>query len=168
MNDIKFKKCTLCGLDKNVDEFQNFILNKKTYQRNQCKSCLSTNAHKRYESHIKQRMTDKKYSSYESYFAHLILKRNRNKELNVDELIDILKNQNFKCSLTGYEFVLEPKHYLLPSIDRIISGANGGKYTKDNIRIVCHAANSFKNKWNDDIFLKICKSVVEHNNIYNK
>jgi type IV secretory pathway TraG/TraD family ATPase VirD4 len=24
MNDIKFKKCTLCGLDKNVDEFQNF------------------------------------------------------------------------------------------------------------------------------------------------
>jgi len=168
MNNFEFKKCKLCGLDKNVNEFQNFILNKKNYQRKQCKSCISFNAHKRYESHVKQRMIDKKYSSYESYFQNLILKRNRNQELNVNDLMDILKKQNFKCSLTGYEFVLEPNHYLLPSIDRIVSGAYGGKYTKNNIRIICHAANSFRNKWDDDIFFKICKSVVEHNNIYNK
>lgn len=167
MNNSEIKKCKSCGILKDINNFSNFYVKDKVYYRHQCKICISNNAHKRYISHVKDRMINKKYSTYETYFRTLITKRNRNLNLSVEDIMDILKKQNFKCALTGYKFVLKPNHYLLPSIDRIVSGAKHGEYVKDNIRIICHAVNSFRNKWNDDIFFDICKAVVKHQNIYN-
>lgn len=75
-------------------------------------------------------------------------------DLDFDWAQDRLNEQNFCCAITGLGFFREhgsaaKRHPFAPSIDRVIAG---GDYTKDNCRIVCHAANVMLFDWGVDVF----------------
>ena len=82
-------------------------------------------------------------------------KRNRKSFFSIDDLMNLLEKQNFKCAITKQDFILEKNNPKLPSIDRINPKFNGGDYDINNIQIIWHGLNTFKNKWNMD-FLKEC------------
>lgn len=150
--------CKICNIEKQLTEFGK--CGKNTFRR-QCKSCISKNSRSRYiETNYKDKIYTKIYGSYEQYFLVQLKRRDRIKTLSLNDCLEMLKNQNGKCALTGLSFVLEPKNPYLPTLDRIESG---GSYTKENVRLVCNAANSFRNKWSDKIFFEICERVSEYN-----
>lgn len=70
-----------------------------------------------------------------------------------------------RCELSGIGFSFEVSNKRwksnpwVPSIDRIDSSKG---YTLSNCRIVCHAVNRGIGEWGDDVFLKVCQSVVEN------
>ncbi len=149
--------CKICYIEKELTEFSKCS---KNAFRHQCKSCISKIKHERYvHTNVKDKMYKRVYGSYEQYFLVQLRKRDRIKTLSVSDCLEMVKNQNGKCALTGLDFVLEPNNPYLPTLDRIQSG---GGYTKENVRLVCNAANSFRNKWPDQIFFDICRRVSEH------
>ena len=68
-------------------------------------------------------------------------------DININDLVNQLKNQNWKDFRTGERFDLS-KDYLIPSIDRITNSINKrakAPYTKDNIIIVSRFYNFLNN-----------------------
>lgn len=105
-----------------------------------------------------------KYSSFEKYFQSLINKRDRKHYFNIDDLMFILKKQNYKCVITGQEFELKKGSPKLPSIDRINPKKNGGTYELDNIQLVWHGINMFKSIWDMSFLLECSKFIINNNN----
>lgn len=111
--------------------------------------------------------TEKQYSyisgNWEKYLNRLALKRRRETGINVDVLMQVLKEQNYLCALTGKELtcLLEVgvKYPTNASIDRIIAG---GPYVKENIQLVCAAVNSFRKDLSVAEFVAWCKAVANH------
>jgi hypothetical protein len=152
------RECKICNIKKPIEE--NFGRTGKETYRHQCNECLSNRKKIIYLTGGKIRVYNYVYGNYESYFKAQLNRRGRKNTMTVEDCLDILEKQNYKCAITGLDFVLEPKNPYLPTMDRI---KPGGEYKKDNVRIVCNAVNSFRNKWNDDIFFYICGKVIEFN-----
>ncbi len=72
--------------------------------------------------------------------------------------------QDGRCAVTGLKFNLQAfpeafvKHPFAPSIDRKLSS---GGYTKDNVRLVCAAANFGMGQWGEEVFLTLARAAVE-------
>lgn len=78
-------------------------------------------------------------------------------QITLDDLIDLAKQNGWRCALTGLPFELDRAGVgnampFGPSIDRKESSKG---YTKDNVRVVCLAVNYALNEWGDDVFRKI-------------
>jgi len=157
------RECKICKIKKSLDE--NFNKTGENTYRHQCNQCLSNIKKGQYLNGGKIKAYENVYGNYESYFRVQLNRRNRKNTLSVEDCIEILRKQNYKCELTGIDFILEPKSPFLPTLDRIIAG---GEYSKNNIRIVCNSVNSFRNKWTDEIFFYVCKKVVESSFVSNK
>lgn len=151
------RKCKICNKEKSLQE--NFGKTGKNTYRHQCNDCMAERRKSTYLNGGKEYIYNRIYGSYKKYFRAQLNRRGRKKTLSVDECLEILKKQNYKCSLTNLDFELEANSPYLPTLDRI---KNGGEYNKDNVRIVCNAANSFRNKWNDSVFFEICRRVSEN------
>jgi len=86
--------------------------------------------------------------------------------LNKEEVLELLKKQNYKCKISGINIKLaktlkEHKNRgTTASIDRIDS--NKG-YTIDNIQWVHKDINIMKNKHSLEYFLYLCRSIYEEN-----
>jgi hypothetical protein len=152
------RECKICNIKKSIKE--NFNKTGKDTYRHQCNECLSNREKEKYLNGGKIKAYENVYGNYESFFRVQLNRRNRKQTLTVEDCMFILKKQNYRCKLTGLEFILEPKNPYLPTLDRIIPG---GEYNKDNIRIVCNSVNSFRNKWSDEVFFYVCKKIVENN-----
>jgi hypothetical protein len=78
-------------------------------------------------------------------------------------LFGVLKDQNWKCALTGVEIGFAPcnrlKNQTTASVDRIDSSKG---YVEGNIWWVHKRINSMKNDYSVDEFVEWCKMVVEH------
>ena len=112
----------------------------------------------------KYNMNLNKYSSFERYLQSLINKRDRKDYFSLNDLMSILKKQNYKCAITGQEFELKKGSPKLPSIDRINPKKNGGTYELDNIQLIWHSINMFKSVWDMDFLLECSKFIIENNN----
>jgi hypothetical protein len=72
--------------------------------------------------------------------------------------LDKIERQEFKCALTGIQFLLEEQRGTTharpytPSFDRI--DCSGG-YTMDNVRIVVFAVNMMLSDWGEDVFHRV-------------
>lgn len=152
------RECKICNIKKSLEE--NFRKTGENTYRHQCDQCISKLKKEHYLNGGKNKQYKNVYGGYESYFRTQLNRRNRKKTLTVEDCLEILKKQNYKCVLTGIDFVLEPKNPYLPTLDRINAG---GEYNKNNVRIVCNSVNSFRNKWSDEVFFQVCKKVVENN-----
>lgn len=71
--------------------------------------------------------------------------------------------QNSRCAVSGIKFSYErigKKMPYAPSIDRKDCSLG---YTPENCRIVCSVVNLARLDWGDDVFGKMCESVVRQN-----
>lgn len=79
-------------------------------------------------------------------------------------IFDKIKEQDFKCALTGVELTCQLEKGVScktnASIDRIEAG---GSYTVANIQIVCRAVNSWRSNLSVDEFIDWCKKVSIYN-----
>jgi hypothetical protein len=91
---------------------------------------------------------------------------NRTFSLCLDDLVNALEMQKYRCALTGLRFTLNSsekgtqlyfREPYSPSIDRIDSGFG---YCAENVRIVCYALNIALGEWGEEVFLKISRSYM--------
>lgn len=86
----------------------------------------------------------------------------------VDELLQKLDAQAYRCAVSGVAFDLTSKganqsafrHPYRPSLDRIRAG---GPYAAKNVRIVCCAVNIAMNEWGYETLIEIAQGVVRRN-----
>ena len=102
--------------------------------------------------------------NWKRYLNRLVTSTKRKKDgLTRDMLIQKLKEQNYKCALSGVQLTCDLSKGDISqtnaSVDRIIAG---GDYTYDNIQLVCKTLNSFRNSTPLDDFVNWCKKVVEY------
>lgn len=87
--------------------------------------------------------------------------RNTYNDLDLEYLMFLWQKQNGKCALTGidmtYKFYCGRVNSNL-SVDRIDSSKG---YTKDNVQLVCMAANQMKNDLSQEEFEFMCKRVLD-------
>lgn len=148
--------CYRCNTLKDKESFK--------YDHKYCYDCTLTDKKKYYYLN-KYKISNNKYASFESYLTSLISKRNRSDFFNIDDLMNILKRQNYKCAITKQDFELFKGSPKLPSIDRIKPKSEGGDYNLENIQIVWHGVNAFKSNWTIDFLFECSKYIVENNKI---
>jgi hypothetical protein len=81
-------------------------------------------------------------------------------DIDVDFLLAMAVEQNFRCNLTGIEFLAKRTgssriHPYTPSIDRIVPALG---YTKGNVRLVIFAVNAMLLDWGEELFVQIANS----------
>jgi hypothetical protein len=83
-------------------------------------------------------------------------------DISLDELMEILHRQDYRCAITGLRFwsgsavAYGPA---IPSLDRM-SARRG--YTRSNIRVVLLGVNGLRGAGSDDDMLMIARAVVEN------
>jgi hypothetical protein len=80
--------------------------------------------------------------------------QNRNFDIDVSDLENLMKIQNGFCALSGIEFSEE----IRPSLDRIDSNLG---YEKGNIQLVLHDINRMKSNFSIERFLYLCEKITE-------
>ena len=116
------------------------------------KRCTQINkVNRRYES---------ENGDWGAYFKHLLSKKTKT-NLTPRKLINILKDQKYRCALTGVPLTCNRMRGNVSktnaSIDRIYAG---GVYNRRNVQLVCRAVNSFRGNMTVDEFIKWSKKVA--------
>lgn len=112
--------------------------------------------------------TESQYSyisgNWRRYLNRLCCRTFNRSNLKVEDVLEILKNQDYQCALSGRRLTctLEKgkRFYNNASIDRIEAG---GPYIKENIQLVCSGLNSLRRDMNVNDFIEICKEVAKYN-----
>jgi len=86
-------------------------------------------------------------------------------EVNYEYIMDQIIDQDHCCVLTGLPFNYSKsspyfRRPFAPSLDRIDSVKG---YEKDNVRVVCYAANAAMNEWGEDVLRVVATSYVKNN-----
>ncbi len=89
--------------------------------------------------------------------------RNLAMDIDLEFLRSLWEAQQGCCAVSGLAFTDEPhkeafvKTPFAPSVDRIDSSRG---YLKENVRLVCMAANFALNQWGDDVLRRLAHGVV--------
>jgi len=93
-------------------------------------------------------------------------RRGKSFEISLCDLEKLVEDQEYKCAVTGKIFNIDKargannsKPYA-PSVDRI--DARYG-YTRDNIRLVCHAVNKAMGDWGEEVFYDLAHHARRRN-----
>lgn len=149
----KFKKCPVCNI-----EFKPMSAAHR-YCSSQCKGKIK---------YLNGRGTENQYNyisgNPKRYFLSIIQTHKRKKDgMTVDLLLKMLQRQNGCCALSGRKMTFLRKKGVITktnaSIDRLIPG---GKYTEDNIQLVCRAVNSWRGDLSINEYIQWCKEVTQH------
>lgn len=84
--------------------------------------------------------------------------RNIEWNLEYEYLAKLLKNQNFKCALSGIEIQAKGSQKNTASLDRINSEKG---YIVDNVQWVHKDVNFMKQKFNQEYFISMCKTIAD-------
>lgn len=174
---MQYNTCTICKEVKTVDLFIKDKRIKRGY-RNQCKDCETKRVAKALGQTYGQKgsisrihsknLVEPEYVEWFDYFRRKMndtnsrIKKNGKPQPDSDLMVywEILKSQNFKCALTGFDLVFEAHSPWQLSVDCIVP-ENG--YTPDNVQFVCWAANRAKGDLNKEDFVKLV--IALYNNI---
>ena len=86
-------------------------------------------------------------------------------DIDIDYVMNLLKSQNGKCALTGWDFEFtrggdfHGKNPYGCTMDR---KNNSLGYVPGNIQLVCWKINKLKGEFDDEEFKTICKLVASH------
>lgn len=162
--------CHCCGEYKNVSEFSpnggaNFVRNNR---RSMCKECTT----QRQRNHLINLENDTKLKKCLN--SRLLGAKDRAKahsiplDITLDYLLDLWKEQNGLCALSGIKMTYELKAGRTPtnlSLDKIDREKG---YVKGNVQLVCMACNQIKSDLSDKDMYYFCKKIVEHYENKNK
>lgn len=169
-----FKFCTKC--ESFFDLLQFYTTGKKVdgspKYNSWCKKCISKKQneyHKKTWGEEKLRYTNfKRTKSVRSFLQYLRSKATQRKKgevISLDALELLWITQQGKCALTGWEMTMELGNGVIPtncSLDRIDSSLG---YEVGNVQLVCRCANIAKHDLPQKEFVKLCKAIVEANNV---
>jgi hypothetical protein len=87
--------------------------------------------------------------------------RNRDRDVEIDEfyLFDMWNKQMGRCAYSAIPLTLDINCYNTVSLDRIDSGKD---YLRGNVQLVCAAVNKMKQEYSEELFLHLCKSIVQN------
>jgi predicted nucleic acid-binding Zn ribbon protein len=152
---FKHKPCAVCGTKFKPKSGQQKYCSKK------CRK-IADNKSKRLKTEAQYKEVSGNWSRYLSRLIYSGGKKRQ--ELTIEDLLEILEEQHYKCALTGIPLTCKlekgKKFKTNVSVDRIEAG---GPYIKENIQLVCRAVNSFRNDTSIEEFIWWCKKVVEFN-----
>jgi len=98
--------------------------------------------------------------NWEKYFKRLLAQKYRD-GLKLEEVLVVLKAQDYKCSLSGEPLTCTlkqgVKYKTNASFDRIDAG---GPYSIDNLQLVCSVVNSWRADTDLAEFIVFCKKVA--------
>ncbi len=84
--------------------------------------------------------------------------------LSVVEAIELYREQNRTCALTGHVFndahVHDGKVLKAPWGPSLDKKQTRGSYSRGNVRWTCAIANMARNEWPDEVFIEMCELVV--------
>lgn len=111
--------------------------------------------------------TERQYAlisgNWEKYFGRLCTKAFRRDLLSKQDCMALLREQDFKCALTGVELTCTLEKGKVcktnASLDRIDPK---GPYTKENVQLVCAVINKFRIDTPLDEFVDWCRKVSEY------
>lgn len=165
VNGEEYYFCTKC---KKWRPESKFNIDKNSLHQNRgglCNECKDCQRERYY--HERQRLFEDNNLALK-YKLQQALKgtRRRSKEKNIyndltiDYLLYLWEKQNGQCALTGipmtYKFY-EGRVNTNLSVDRIDSTKG---YSKDNVQLVCMAANQMKNDLSMEEFVEMCEAVL--------
>lgn len=163
----KLYLCSHCKKYKPATEFSKSTRNKhRNMLNNSCKECYKTF----YNSNRKNIRECLALDKVLKVRLHDALIRAKKKNLFIDITITDLQNlwnkQNGRCAITNFPMTLiigngKRNKYNL-SIDRIDSSKG---YTKDNIQLVCSAANMMKGYMEYSELIQFCKAIIKNKKI---
>lgn len=167
--DLEWKdgklRCHCCNKFLDPSEFR--LDNTKGYYKirdfhgTTCKSCRKYNQRK-----LQERLSEKN-KLIKILQSRWLGARDRAKSKNIyfdltkEFLLDLWDKQEGKCALTGLDMTYDMyngRTYTNVSIDRIDVSKG---YTKDNVQLVCMAANQAKSDLTDEQLYQICKGIVD-------
>lgn len=148
------KPCKFC---------KTFFQPKSPNQKFCCPAC-KTHYSQKHGSMEVHRQYERISNNWPKYFHRLIVQKKREK-LSVQMLLDLYKEQNGLCALTGIplecELILGSVNLKNASIDRIIPGSAGGEYEKSNIRLVCSIVNKMRQSLTDEELRYWCNMIIK-------
>ena len=164
------KRCTRCNRYKRLEEFDRKKENKTDGRKSWCKVCSS-----RHNKHVwtnGKGDRDKAAISADprKFFNHWLKdaknKKSKNRHpvdpnLTVDDLLNLFKEQNYKCAKTGVLLTHlkgQRKVNTNISIDRIDNDLK--LYTLSNIQLVCYRYNLMKGDMTEKELDKWCRIIL--------
>lgn len=99
--------------------------------------------------------------TWTNFLACLLNNNPNRKKLSTEILLEIFEKQGGKCAVSGVPLTKITGKGVVPtnaSIDRVRAG---GKYTKNNIRLVCHFVNTWRGKVTDKELLWWSERIME-------
>lgn len=145
-------KCSSCGEEKPVD---GFFRNPKTGRRaRRCLDCGPAKVdgdewlYKNINALLHKKMHQARYNA---------ARRGKEFSITIEDLISLAKSQHNLCALSKVKMAhCRTNKWANVSIDRI---DNNKGYTPDNIRLVCAAVNSMRNRMSDEELLWWAKQI---------
>ena len=164
--------CNICQVDQTIENFHRRSSGRKGHMTT-CKTCTSVRAALRYKEkkdHInsvgrlwRDKQRELINGNFTLYFRRLV---KRVKTLSAEDCLDIYEKQKGLCAITGVPLTCivgdlgeHPKTNA--SLDRIIHGAAGGQYTKENVRLVCAIVNYMRLDQSDEELLWWSHQIVD-------
>lgn len=103
---------------------------------------------------------------YLAYFFKHLSRRSKNRgyscTVTVKDLMELYKNQNGKCAITGMDMTIDRSpgqwHTYNVSVDRI---NNDKGYDLNNVQLVCQHINVMRGTLSVEEFLSLCKEIVK-------
>lgn len=151
--------CTKCHEDKPQVRFSK---NKacKSGHINVCYECVQ----EMYWANLKTKEGPEGILSHVVRGARSRAKRDgKEHDLTTSELMEIFKDQNGRCALSGREMTWEYGNGFTlnnVSIDRLDITRG---YTKSNVQLVCRIVNVARNVMEVPEFLKLCREIADYN-----
>ena len=156
--------CNVCRIDQPAESFHKRSSGRKGHMTT-CKTCTSVKAALRYKEkkesiqEVGRQWREKQrqaiHGNFELYFKRLV---KRVKTVSVEDCLDLYEKQKGLCAISGVPLTcivgdLGEHPPTNASLDRIQHGANGGTYTKDNLRLVCAIVNYMRLNQSDEELL---------------
>lgn len=174
------KQCTRCKVNKNETEFSTHPLyadkllsqciscngKQKTYRKKNIKK--DQHKQKIYYNKNKEKIIGVRYLRFNTLEGRLkrllstIKNRNENYDLDIEYLLNMYKQQEGKCALTGIKMLYKNDsnrrtHPFMISVDRIDPKLG---YIKGNVRLLTVAANFALNEWGEEVFKIVCRAYL--------
>lgn len=161
--------CTKCGNTKPEAEFSTSP-RAKSGRDTRCRDCrrsYATDYNNRHE--VKDRLrvrlarlrAEGPKITLQTSLLRALKRRPTERPANISDLMAMWLAQDGRCAVSGLPMTWY-RGKALPtsvSIDRI---DNARGYSRDNVRLICYAINTFRGRWDDDHVLTMARAIVAH------
>lgn len=156
-NTIRISKCVYCN-----KEFEH----KASHAKYCSKNCVQLLKYSKVKTVLLKRRSSLEETLKYVYQGAKSRAKKKGKDFNItlEFLYNLLKNQDYKCIMTGIPLQASKggKDPYVISIDRIDSSKG---YTKDNVALVTTIYNTCKNHYSIDNVIELCKGFIKTNKI---